>query len=233
MHRPRFNLWTVTTFVALVGCVQDSAAAGNPVGGGNPSTGPIIPWQVGNTWTYRVTNGSATDTKVTSIQAAEPIGGDGPHRADLAFKVVTLKSDGTDQTISWQAPFGEKVLRYREQSFHSHGGGLELETYWDPYKLHIDGSAEHAVAEASWTESYLETKLPEGAAPSSMPQQDSWAVDQADANVTVPAGTFQHAIIYRKGGTGDVKTYWYVRGIGKIKEVGGQTEELASYQVSP
>ena len=31
-----------------------------------------------------------------------------------------------------------------------------------------------------------------------------------------------------------MKTYWWARGIGKVKEIGdNQTEELVSYQVAP
>jgi hypothetical protein len=43
----------------------------------------------------------------------------------------------------------------------------------------------------------------------------------------VPAGTFD-AIVLRKVG-GSEKRYWYVRGVGKVKETGGQVEELVSW----
>jgi hypothetical protein len=50
--------------------------------------------------------------------------------------------------------------------------------------------------------------------------------------VTVPAGTF-HALILQKAGSSVAKTYWFVRGVGKVKETGGQTEELVEYHVVP
>ena len=42
-----------------------------------------------------------------------------------------------------------------------------------------------------------------------------------DETVEVPAGTFEHAIHFQKAG----KNYWYLRGVGKLKETGSQTEE--------
>ena len=36
-----------------------------------------------------------------------------------------------------------------------------------------------------------------------------------------------------KAGGSNLKTYWYVPGVGKVKETGGQTEELVSYEVAP
>jgi hypothetical protein len=188
---------------------------------------------VGNSWTYRVTDDGVVSTKKTSIEAEEQVGGSGPHRDDKAFKVETLKTDDTDQTISWQLAIGDKVVRYREQSFGATTGKVELEEHWDPYKLHVDGTADHTRAGASWLEDYKETKMPLGGAASTSTEHDRWSVDQVGATVTVPAGTFMNAIVLTKAGGADLKTYWYVRGIGKIKETGGQTEELVSYEVSP
>jgi len=51
--------------------------------------------------------------------------------------------------------------------------------------------------------------------------------------VTVPAGTFDNAIVLARTSDGSEKFYWFVAGVGKVKEEGGQTEELVSYQVNP
>jgi hypothetical protein len=32
---------------------------------------------------------------------------------------------------------------------------------------------------------------------------------------------------------GDLKTYWYVPGTGKVKETGGQVEELKTFEEGP
>lgn len=197
-----------------------------------PTLSSLLPWKVGNTWTYKVTDKGIVSDKKTTIEAEEVIGGTGPHKDDKAYKVVTLKADMTDQTVSWQAVLGDLVVRYREQSFDMAGGTVELEEHWDPYKLHIDGTAEHTVAGAVWTQGYKETKIPAVGVATTVDSSDKWAVDQLDATVEVPAGRFEHAVVFTKAGGGDVKTYWYVRGVGKVKETGGQTEELESYQVT-
>ena len=51
------------------------------------------------------------------------------------------------------------------------------------------------------------------------------------SGVTVPPDTYEDPVVIQKAGGSSLKTYWYVRGIGKVKEAGGQTEELASFTV--
>lgn len=200
-------------------------------GGVDLGTGPLLPWKAGNRWTYKVTDDGQVSEKVTTIGELEPVGGTGPNRDVMANKVVTQKG-ATDQTLSWQAVSGERVVRYREQSFRASTGELELEEQWDPPKLHIDESPEHMEVGASWLELYDETKLPVGEASTTATARDRWTVIADGESVTVPAGTFK-ALVLRKAGGSTAKTYWYVRGVGKVKEIGGQTEELSSFEVSP
>ena len=227
---------TLAVLTALsLGCGDDKPAEGDKADSGTEpedSDKPYLPWTVGNTWTYRVTNGGEVTTKVVTIEEEEAVGGSGPHAEDMALRVVTKKGE-SDQTISWQARDGDRVLRYREQSFHATTGELELEEHWDPYKLHFDGTVEHTAAKASWLESYDETKIhAKDGSEETAASRDRWVVDSPEEEVTVPAGTFR-AVVVQKAGGSDVKTYWYVRGVGKVKETGGQTEELVSYEVSP
>ena len=51
-------------------------------------------------------------------------------------------------------------------------------------------------------------------------------------SITVPAGTFE-AVVFQKIGSDTPKRYWYVAGVGKVKETGGQTEELTEYELLP
>jgi hypothetical protein len=222
--------WSVC--LALFACGSDAASDGGAADAAVIVTsGPILPFQQGNTWTYKVTGDGEVSEKVTTIGAAEPVGGTGPHASTMAFKVVTKKGT-SDQTISWQGQEGDRVVRYREQAFHEGTGELEEEEHWDPAKLHIDGSAAHSAQGASWLESYQETKLPVGEAASTETARDRWSVDAIDQLITVPAGTFK-AIVFIKAGGSTLKTYWYVPGVGKVKETGGQTEELVRYEVAP
>ena len=223
--------WALCACLALAACGEGEPGGGSADAAVIETSGPLLPFKQGNTWTYKVTGDGEVSNKVTTIGAAGPVGGTGPHAAVTAFKVVTTKG-ATDQTISWQAVEGDRVVRYREQAFHAGTGELEEEEHWDPAKLHVDGSPAHTVAGASWLESYQETKLPVGEAASTETARDRWTVDAIDQLITVPAGTFR-AIVFQKAGGSTLKTYWYVPGVGKVKETGGQTEELVSYKVVP
>jgi hypothetical protein len=232
MNRTRF-----LRSLALLGALSTAACgsmdpkASSSDSGTHP-TGPLLPWKVGNTWSYLVTEEGVMSNKVTTIGDAELVAGSGPNADKMAFKVMTKKKDGTDQTISWQTTDGDKVIRYREQAFHATTGLLEEEEHWDPHKIHIDGTAEHTKLGATWLEDYMETKLPVGGQPTTHEARDRWTVLSESEMITVPAGTFDAVVLQKVGGTSS-KMYWYVRGLGKVKETGGQTEELTSWTVSP
>jgi hypothetical protein len=226
-----FSALLVLSTLTLAGCGSSDAPPGE--GDAAPATGALLPWKVGNTWTYRVTDDGEVTQKVTTIEEETVVGGTGPHAADNAYQVTTKKKDGNDETISWQIDDGDKVVRYREQSFSASTGDLSLEEHWDPYKLHIDGTDAHTRAGASWLEEYQETKMPTGEASSTADARDRWIVDGVGEEVTVPAGTFGDCIVFQKAGGDSLKSYWYVRGIGKIKETGSQTEELVDYSLQP
>lgn len=191
----------------------------------------FLPWQEGNSWTYQVTDDGQTFSKVTTVGPVETVGGAGPNKAERANRVVTEKGD--DQTLSWQVAEGDRVLRYREQSFSVSTGDLALEEHWDPYKIHFDGSPEHTRSGASWLESYDETKLPVGGMPQTASVNDRWTILSVDQSVTVPAGTFRTVVVQKVSSSGSIKTYYYARGVGKVKEEGSQVEELSSYEVAP
>jgi len=228
---------------ARIALVLAAAVAGAGCGDTDPGAivtpdcqaaeGELLPWKTGNTWTYAVNDEGVVSMKETVVGEMEPVMGAGPNKDVTAFKVVTHKG-GMDQTVSWQAPSGDSVIRYREQAFSASTGALELEEHWDPHKLHIDGSAERRITGAEWLEMYQETKMPVGKAVEMHAARDFWSVVSACASVTVPAGTFT-AIHLQKvsANSGSVKMYWYVPGVGKVKESGGQLEELVRYTPGP
>ena len=171
-----------------------------------------------------------TSLKTTTIGDLEPVGGEGPNAELMAYHVTTAKGDDlNDHTESWQAPSSDddqRIVRYREQSFDASSGKLELDEYWEPEKLHVDGSAAHSVKGASWLESYAETKLAVGLSPTTHDVRERWIVVDDDESIEIPAGTFEHVIHFQKVGGSSSKDYWYLRGVGKLKETGSQTEEL-------
>jgi len=232
---PRFI--SVLTMVVCSACgSQDPGALGAKGGAGSATQTELMPWKAGNSWTYRLMDGGdAVAEKVTTIGEEEPVGGSGPNAALLANRVVTTNKNGSDDATSWQAKVGDRVVRYREQLFAESTGRLYREEHWDPSKPRIDNSLEHRVEGASWIDEYWETWVsyePDGTArdPVTSPQAHQWRVEGVGISVTVPAGTF-NAIVLRK--TTNDKTYYFVPGVGKVKEVGNYSEELVSYVVDP
>jgi hypothetical protein len=209
--------------------------AGGDGGGGSKPEGPLLPWALGNKWTYKITKDGVSTVKTTTIGELEPVGGDGPNAELMAYHVTTAKgAELADHTESWQAPDpenAERIVRFREESFDATSGDLELTEYWDPHKIHIDGTAERTVKDATWLETYDETKLEVGLMPSTHEVRERWTVLDDDATVEVPAGVFEHVIHLQKIGASTSKEYWYLRGVGKLKETGSQTEELTAYEL--
>jgi hypothetical protein len=192
-----------------------------------PDLPRYMPLAEGMSWTYDVTDNGITTRKVTTVGPEEPVGGSGPNADKLAFKVTTEKNDGTDETVSWQTRIGDLAIRYREQAFG--GGSLQLEEFWAPHKLRLDESTERLVEGANWGEEFEETKLAVNQPAVTATRVDRWTVLAVDESVTVPAGTFD-ALVVQKVGSASNKVYWFARGVGKVKEEGGQTEELVSFE---
>ncbi|MFZ5891867.1 MAG: hypothetical protein ACOY0T_12505 [Myxococcota bacterium] len=217
------------------GCGSDAPAdpsSQNPTIG----TGPLLPWKVGNKWTYRVSDGTEISEKTTTVDAEELVGGTGPNANVMAYRVVTRK--GTmlnDETESWQGPApdsADKIIRYREIAYSAKTGSPSLETHWAPYKLHIDGRAETLVADYTWREDYEETKTPfDGTPVEVVTEADRWTIISLDESVTVAGTRYDHAVHFQKF-SNSAKEYWYLRGVGKLKETGSQTEELVSYSLA-
>ncbi|MET0341659.1 MAG: hypothetical protein ABW252_11710 [Polyangiales bacterium] len=190
----------------------------------------LLPLKQGNTWTYKVTEDGAESTKVVTIGALETVGGTGPSKALKANKSVTQKAGG-GQTISWQAEVDGRVVRYREQSIKK-SGAVGEEVHWAPPSLRVDGTEARVKAGVTWTEKYTETVAEDG---ESFTREDTetWTVEGVDVEVTVPAGTFRAVVLKKESPNGTPKTFWYARGVGKVKETGGQTEELSAYKLAP
>lgn len=215
-----------------------SAAGGSNAGA--PALGNLLPWKEGNWWAYRVTDEDGVVTnKRTTVGPLELVEGSGPNKDKMANKVTTVKNDTgdgaeTDQTVSWQGIEGDRVVRYREQSYGKRTKELELEEHWSPSKLHVDSSPERTAVGFNWLEQYLETKLPVNSQPIyDRETRDRWFVDRHES-VTVPGGTFDAVVLRKVSGGSDganEKRYWYVPGVGKVKETGSQTEELTEYHL--
>jgi hypothetical protein len=232
----RFPLAAALVLLPLVGCGNDDPSGGNG-GGDRQEACPegFMPLKAGVKWSYRVRDqSSGTNTmKETTVEAPEPV----PMLpAVTAFKLVTRKGAGmADETVSWQQLDGTRVVRYQEQSYAPGvGGGAPtpgLLEWWDPYKLRIDWSAEHTVKGATWMVGYNESSRDRAGVMSTHPRNERWSVEGVNEMVTVPAGTYKALRVRRVGtdqnATSD-KNYWFACGVGKVKESGGQLEELTA-----
>jgi hypothetical protein len=197
----------------------------------DPKTGELLlyPMTVGSVWTYDVEDGATHTVKTQTCEVEEDVGG---ARAGItAFRLRTEKrSTGgllIESTVSWQSVDDALVKRYREQVFNE-VGTMTTEEYYDPYKLRLDGNPEHTALGATWTVNYSET-INDGP-----PQQRSeqWSVEGVGVSVSTPAGDFDCLQVRRHAasGVGSDKTFYFAPSVGKVREEGGQTEVLRSYE---
>jgi hypothetical protein len=213
----------------MLGCGSDSGGGVDAAVVECPSAGRYLPLATGMSWTFRTTN--KTDgiigVKTQTVGALEDVGGS--KAGTMAYRLTTTKTGGT--VVSWQEDTGDRILRHREQDM---AGGSQSDEIYDPYKLRIDETAAHTAMDASWVETYDEIATPAGTTvPTTTPKTETWTVEAVDEQVTVPVGTFC-ALRVRKVSAADVagsdKTYWFVRGVGKVKEEGvDRLEQLTEF----
>jgi hypothetical protein len=132
-----------------------SSAKPNDVGS---SKGALLPLAVGNQWTYQITESDGTKAlKVQGVTAQVAVGGTGPNKDLLAFRLVTgSKFNDNNGDVSFQAVVNKRVVRFREESIDADSGKLKKEHYWDPPKLRVDDSTDHTTMAAEWLESFTE-----------------------------------------------------------------------------
>jgi hypothetical protein len=231
-----FTALTLALALSSIGC-GDPDVEETDQGDVTGESNEYLPLEVGNWWTYDVTdNNGVSITKTTTVLEKQMVGGSGPNKDVEAFFVRTTKegSDIEDKTESWQGNVEfEKgqfaTVRYREIAYHAATGAKEMDEHWDPYKLRVDNF--HTADDPAWTETYTESKLHEDPAlmdEIDVPHVDTWAVNGDDVTVTTPAGDFMAREIIRRATNQDDpdKLYWFVKGIGKVQETGSQQELL-------
>lgn len=194
-----------------------------------PTEGRYFPIGAGHAWTYRVDDGEIGQ-KIQRVDALEEM--DGEKAGTMAYKMTTTKPSG-GETISWQEDTGDAVLRHRELD---RAGASHSEATYVPYRTRIDESAAHTAVGATWSETYTRITVDDAGVTEESERVDTWTVTAVDEVVRVPAGDFCALRVDRATSVADEdgaqKTYWFARGVGKVKEVGlGQTEELVDYTV--
>jgi hypothetical protein len=187
-----------------------------------------LPFAVGASWTYRVTDpqnptGPAV-TKVNTVEAHEAM--DGANAGTMAYRLRTQFPDRS--SVSWQAYSGTRVIRYRDRTYDERDA-LRGEDQYEPYKLRLDEKLARDGVGATMTTTHRET-MTDRDGTRTIQKSERWTVEAVDEEITVPAGTYRTLRVRRTStGEGSDKTFWFAAGVGKIKETGGQTEELVSY----
>jgi len=180
-------------------------------------------------WTYHVNDKGVQYDKPAVIETMEDIGG--PKVGTLGYRMRETMPTGSQ--LTWYSQSGLVVEREHEQAFDT-TGTISSEDWYDPYRLRVDETPDHLTAGASWIGSYMDTHTSRSKPTSTISSNDTWTVAGVDVSVTVPAGTFAALkLTHADAADGSTKTYWFVRGVGKVREEtsGGHVEELASYQV--
>ena len=202
-----------------------SGSGGDP-GPAQTTTGPYEPLTVGASWTYHVNDTGVVYDKVSTVEATEDAGG--------MFAGVTVfrvhDHFPAEEQNTWYQVDGSVVKRLHEDVLN--GALLKSEDWFSPFRLRVDETAEHMVAGAAWTMSYMDTASNPPKAVTMTAKSDAWRVDGVDEMVSVPFGTFMSLHVTRTDPSdGSTKSFWFVRGVGKVKEQtsGGHKEELAAY----
>jgi len=224
-------LIAVVGLASLAAC-GDDAPTDVDSGMVEPCTTPraerYLPLAVGAMWTYDTTDtttpGAPVEVKTTAVQALEDIG---DRKAGImGYRMRTEKTGG--YTVSWQEDACTAVLRHREQSFDA-ASTLVSDQFYVPSKLRVDETAAHTTLAAAWTVAFTEVEVDPVTGTVTVSKSEDWTVMGVDEPVTVPAGTF-NALHLRKMTSGAAdKQFWFVKGVGKVKEEGEQREELRAF----
>jgi hypothetical protein len=199
----------------------------DPPGPVQTTTGPYEPLAVGASWTYHVNDSGVVYDKVSTVEAMEDAGG--MYAGVTVFRVhdhFTAEDQNT-----WYQVDGALVKRLHENVLDA-AGNLKSEDWFTPFRLRVDESADHMVAGAAWAMSYMDAESKPSKAPTVTTRNDAWRVDGVDETVSVPFGTFLSLHVTRTDPSdGSTKSFWFVRGLGKVKEMtsGGHKEELTAH----
>jgi hypothetical protein len=189
------------------------------------------PWKVGSTWSYKFTDPTGAKPpatgRITSIGAMEDVGG--LHAGQMAFKVNIQTLGGSK--IVWEVPSGDLDIRYKTAYYDANGVMTETDVE-QPYRLKLDEGIAHTMTNATFSETFTENVAKVGMAPSSKNETLQWKVISDNESLTVIAGPYTKVLHVQRYNAAKPETvdYWYARGVGKLKESGGNNdEELESY----
>jgi hypothetical protein len=224
---------------AAGGCGGGSAGATGSVhpgdGGGTTVDGPIQetsgpyePLAVGASWKFHVNDKGVIYDKTSTVETQEDAGG--PKAGTMAFRL--RDSFPNNEQLTWYVVAGDVVQRIHEMAMDT-TGATKSEDWYDPFRLRVDGTAEHTAPGATFTNSYVDHHTSRSKPATDAMHNDGWKVDGVDEPVGVPAGNFKSLhVTHTDSSDGSTKQYWFVKGIGKVREEtsSGHVEELTDHQ---
>lgn len=193
-------------------------AGGDCSMGGTASNDRYLPFDVGNHWRYRVTAAGDPSDISTKTQ-------DLTDEGDDLITQTTQKGGGS--TVSKLDIVGDAVMRFSQEDYDS-TDMLLMTTYYEPDgKARIDEDPARLMMGATWDETYTKRVVPAMGAEIMTTVTDTWTVMGVDVACSSPLGDYSCIHLMReRDNPVIVKEYWYARGIGKVREEGGQIEEL-------
>lgn len=223
----RFSLAVVLGLAAACG-----GGGGDDVdGGGTASCGfagdAWLPQEVGYRWEYRVTDLNSGEVTVKP----QVIETEMNHPDDGMPVLVQVTGKDNGKTVNWIRTTDTQVYRLQQEDYDAQDV-LERTTAYDPKKIRLDWGA--WLDEGTMTESYSEIQTEAGVTEPAVAVTEEWVVLGTDVPCESALGTFSCLHLRRtrtEGGIAD-KQYWYARGIGKVREEGGQIEVLQSCGVN-
>ncbi len=215
-------------FAMVLAVVAACGGEDRPEGACVPSSSDsYLPFEVGNAWTYEVTDLSTFETSTKSQSVAMEM--NHPDDGMPVLVQVTNKANGT--TESWFRREGDALVRLFLEERDEDGLFKSASTF-APSKLRLDEAPARLAQGASFTEDYSETVLDENGTPiMTTAKTELWEV--LEASVACPGDEFAdldcvHVRRTRTVGGVGLKEFWFSRGVGKVREEGGQVEQLSS-----
>jgi hypothetical protein len=228
-----FTIAMITACLAGCGGGSDTLPPTGTIDAGPPMTtsGPYQPLTVGSTWTYKVDDQGFKYDKTSTVESLEDMGGS--KAGTMGYRV--RENVKAAMQLTWYEQVGSETRRHHDQFFDDQNRQLSDEWY-APYMLRVDEAPAHTTTGASWSIDFVNTKTTSSKPTAMLNHTETWVVDGVDVVVGVPAGSFYSLQVTRTDtGDGAVKTMWFVKGVGKVKELtnAGHLEELSSYNIAP
>ena len=209
----------------IIAC--DSGDGGDDVGGetGNNAlsecgfeSDSYLPIAVGNSWSFRVVEKGSPEVSSKSQTIQEELN-------DPTFGSVFVQVTGKgqdSQTRSLISVEDSEVRRMQQEDIDA--GVVTKTTVYSPHQTRLSELPEDIVDGATWTRTYT----PQVDGVDSLVRVEEWTVESTTAPCELPSGAEVDCLQVRRDRNAGlvVKTFWFARGVGKVREEGESQDEF-------